>query len=145
MLEHFDAPLPSSIAVRQPIENPLDNELNPPCIPVADVLSRAGHELVQLAWLLEHLQRQIGPQLHEAASRDANILHQMQSFDHIGQKVTGLADFLAALAQGVPRQWLVDAGAAAQSVTLADLSSRLGFTNEEKDSCATAWGDCELF
>ncbi|HUZ91957.1 MAG TPA: hypothetical protein VMU78_08665 [Methylocella sp.] len=118
---------------------------NPPEIPIADVLSRAGHELVQLAWLLEHLQSHIGPLMQEAAARDANILRQVQSFDHIGQKATGLADFLAALAQAVPRRWLVDAGAAAQTVTLADLSSRLGFAGEEKDSCLTARGDCELF
>jgi len=81
---------------------------------------------VQLAWHLEHLQRHIGPLIQEAACRDANILHQMQSFDHIGQKAMGLADFLAALAQAAPCQWLVDPAAAAQAVMLADLSSRLG-------------------
>jgi hypothetical protein len=69
----------------------------------------------------------------------------MQSFDHIGQKVTGLADFLAALALVAPRQWLVDPGAAARTVRLADLSSRLGFTDEETDSCTTPWGHCDFF
>lgn len=118
---------------------------NPSRVPVADVLSRAGQELERLAWLLEQLQRLIGPLLQEAARRDANVLHHMQSFDQIGQKATGVADFLAALAQAAPRQWLVDPGAAAQSVRLADLSSRLGFTGEEKNSCDSAWGDCEFF
>ena len=112
---------------------PIAADSNPQQVPIADVLSRAGHELVQLAWHLEHLQRHIGPLIQEAAGRDANILHQMQSFDHIGQKAMGLADFLAALAQAAPRQWLVDPAAAAQAIMLADLSSRLGFTGEEKE------------
>ena len=124
---------------------PIAADSNPQQVPIADVLSRAGHELVQLAWHLEHLQRHIGPLIQEAAGRDANILHQMQSFDHIGQKAMGLADFLAVLAQAAPCQWLVDPAAAAQAVMLADLSSRLGFTGEEYESCATAWGECDFF
>jgi hypothetical protein len=118
---------------------------NPLQVPISDVLSRAGHELMHLAWLLENLQSHICPLIQEAAGRDANILHQMQSFDRIGQIAGGLTDFLAALALEAPRQWLVDPRAAARSLTLADLSSRLGFADEEKDSCATAWGDCDLF
>jgi hypothetical protein len=117
----------------------------PSQVPVGDVLCRAGHELAHLAWLLENLQRHICPLMQEAAARDANILHQMQSFDHIGQIANAVGDFLAALALEAPRRWLVDPSAAARSVTLADLSSRLGFTDEEKNSCSTAWGDCDLF
>ena len=114
-------------------------------VPFADVLSRAGHELAQLAWHLENLQSHIGPFVQEAAARDTNVLHQMQSLDHIAQKSAALADFLAALAQAAPSQWRVDPGAAARAISLADLSSRLGFAGTEPDSCATAWGDCELF
>jgi hypothetical protein len=115
---------------------------NPLQVPIGDVLSRAGHELVHL--VLENLQSHICPLIQEAAGRDANILHQMQSFDRIGQIATGLTDFLAALALEAPRRWVVDPSAAARSVTLADLSSRLGFTSEEGNSCSTAWGDCDL-
>ena len=114
-------------------------------IPVGDVLRRAGHELAHLAWVLDDLQCQLRPLLQDAAGRDAGMLRQIQSFDHIGQIAHGLEAFLAALALKTPPQWLVDPSAAAQNVTLADLSSRLGFAGEEKHRCATAWDECELF
>ncbi len=114
-------------------------------IPMSDVLDRCSHELVHLVWLLDRLQTHIRPLIQEAAARDANILHQMQSFDHIGQIAAGLADFLAALALEVPCTWCADPSVPARNVTLADLSSRLGFNDEEKNACATAWGECELF
>ena len=114
-------------------------------IPLRDVLKRAGHELVHLAWLLDNLQRQLGPLLQDAAKRDAGMLRQIQSFEHIGQISHGLAAFLAALALKTPRRWRVDPAAAAQFVTLADLSSRLGFTGEETHLCDPCWDECELF
>jgi hypothetical protein len=124
---------------------PIDGASSPSKIPIADVLSRAGHELAHIAWLLENFQTHLSPLIQEAAARDQNALQQMQSFDHIGQITAGLADFLAALALAAPRQWLVDPGPAARTVMLADLSSRLGFADEATDSCSTAWGNCELF
>lgn len=123
----------------------LENDTSPPLVPIADVLSRAGHELTQLAWLLDHLQEQIGPHIQERASRDPGILRQMQSFDRIGQNTEAIAGFLAALAHAVPRCWLVDPGAAARAIPLADLSARLGFADEDKEACATAWGQCDFF
>ncbi len=126
------------------MENPLSAAGNQSEVPVTDVLSRAGHELAHLARLLDHLQILIAPLIQEAARRDPHFLRQMQNFDHIGQKVMGLADFLAALALAVPCDWLVDPATAARTVVLADLSSRLAFTDDAKDSCSTAWGDCEI-
>lgn len=116
-----------------------------PEVPITDVLSRAGHELAELARLLDELQILINPFIQEAARGDPYFLNQIQSFDHIGQKVTGLADFLAALALAAPRGWQVDAATAARTVMLADLSSRLAFTDDAKGSCSTAWGDYEIF
>ena len=118
---------------------------SPRQLAIGDALSRTSHELVHVAWLLENLQCHIRPLIQEAAARDANALRQLQGFDHIGQILHGLADFLAGLTQQTPCQWLVDPGKAASSVTLADLSSRLAFTDEENNVCATAWGDCDLF
>ncbi|HEY8006466.1 MAG TPA: hypothetical protein VIE66_06640 [Methylocella sp.] len=114
-------------------------------IPIADVLSRTGNELAQLAGHLKNLQNHIGPLVQKAAARDANVLHQMQSLDHIAQKSAALADFLAALAREVPSGWHIDPGTAAQTVTLAEMSSRLGFSGEDKDACAGGWGDCDFF
>ncbi|WGJ15760.1 hypothetical protein QEV83_05735 [Methylocapsa sp. D3K7] len=114
-------------------------------IPIADVLSRTGNELAQLAGYLKNLQSHIGPLVQKAAACDANVLHQMQSLDHMAQKSVALADFLAALAREMPSGWRVDPGGAAQTVTLADLSSRLGFSSEGKDACTSGWGDCDFF
>jgi hypothetical protein len=114
-------------------------------VPLCDVLSRAGGELVHLAWLLDNLQSHIRPLLQNAAAHDMNMLLQMQSFDHIGQLAQALADFFSALAKKTPRRWVVDPTTAAQAVRLADLSFRLGFTGEENNSCSTAWGEYELF
>ncbi len=114
-------------------------------VPIADVLSRISYELAHLSRLLEHFERFAAPLVVEAARRDADVLHQMQGFDHIGQKLSGLADFLAALAPAASDRWTVDPSAAARSVTLADLAARLGFSDENGASCSTAWGDFELF
>lgn len=114
-------------------------------VPIGDVLSQAARELVCLARLLENLQSHILPVLQDAAALDAQVLKQVQSFDHIGQIAHGLGDFLAALAAKTPKPWRVDAAAAATVILLADLSSRLGSSGEEKSSSSGAWGDYELF
>jgi hypothetical protein len=114
-------------------------------VPIGDILSRVGHELGHLARLLEHLETLVGPLTLDAASKDANFMHHMQGFDHIGQKMSGLSAFLAALAPDASSRWLVDPTAAARVVTLADLASRLAFVDEDQPSCSTAMGDCELF
>jgi hypothetical protein len=115
-----------------------------PNVPMGDLLGRVGHELSHLARLLAHLELLLGPLITEAAARDANILRHMQGFDHIGQKASGLAAFLAALAPAASDQWMIDPSEAARVVTLADLASRLVFSEEDKTSCS-AGGDCELF
>jgi len=114
-------------------------------VPIQDVLNRAGHELAHLGWLLDNLQFQLRPLLQDAAGRNAGMLRQIQSFDHIGQIARGLEAYLEALASQTPRDWLIDPFAAAQNVGLADLSSRLGSTGEEKDLRASGPDECELF
>jgi hypothetical protein len=108
-------------------------------------LSRAGHELAHIAWLLEHLQTLLSPLIQDAAGRDEDNIRHMQSFDYIGQKAMGLADFLTALALSAQDQWFVDPAAAARRVMLADLSARLGFKDKESDSYSPAWGECDFF
>jgi hypothetical protein len=70
---------------------PIDGASSPSKIPIADVLSRAGHELAHIAWLLENFQTHLSPLIQEAAARDQNALHQMQ---------TRLSTNLPALQQG---------------------------------------------
>jgi hypothetical protein len=124
------------------------NGQDAPCahgVPVGDVLGRAGHELAHLALLLEHLQMNIRPHVQETAARDPELLRHMQSVDHIAQKAAAIAEFLAALAHRAPRQWLVDAAAAAQSLTLAELASRLAFASGDQEANAAASGECDFF
>jgi len=115
-----------------------------PHVPISDVLGRVSDELAHLARLLDHLESLIGPLILEAGRRDADVLHHAQGIDHIGQKLSGLAAFLAALAPDASGQWLIDPSAAAKVVTLADLASRLGFSSKDARSL-DAWGDCDLF
>ncbi len=124
---------------------PIAADSNRQLVPLSKVLRRAGHELVHLARLLDNLQAHIRPLLQEAAAHDANMLLQMQSFDHIDQAVQALGDFFTALARETPGPWLVDPAAAARGVSLSDLSSRLGFTGEEKSSCSVPRGEYEIF
>ncbi|HXW72745.1 MAG TPA: hypothetical protein VEK34_15190 [Methylocella sp.] len=118
---------------------------DPAQIPLADVLSRVGHELTHLAWLLENLQNHLRPFSHDAAAQDSDMLIQMQSFDHISQIATALGEYLAALSIGLPSQWAVDAKRAARKITLEKLASRLGFAEEKNNLCSTAFGDLDLF
>ncbi len=121
-----------------------------PQAPIGDVLGRVSHELAHLGRQLDDLEAVIGPLILAAGRREADVLHHAQGFDHIGQKLAGLADFLAALAPFASSQWLVDPSAAARVFTLADLAARLKASGDAPqiyaDPASLAdWGDCELF
>ncbi|WP_036255499.1 hypothetical protein [Methylocapsa acidiphila] len=119
--------------------------------PIGDLLVRVSAELAHLGQMLDDLEAVVGRLIIEAGRRDPDVMHHAQGFDHIGQKISGLADFLAALAPSAPRHWLIDPGLAARALTLADLASRLGAPgawsrpNEKLDSTTSNRGDCELF
>lgn len=114
-------------------------------VPLADVLSRAGHELTHIAWFLQHLQILLSPLIIKAAEHDADHMRHMQSLDHIEQKIMGLADFVTALSNLAHEHWQIDPAAAADRVLLADLSARLGFKDSETETYSTAWGECDFF
>lgn len=113
-------------------------------VPLRDVLDRLAEELADLAGLLDRFETEVGPRILEAASRDPNLVRQLQSLDQIGQRVTGLVAFLAALAPTAARRCHLDPGPAAEAVTLADMATRLGFRDEEAPSVSVDRGDCEL-
>jgi len=156
-------------AVRQQIENRLENDLKNELVrcrkpamtmrsdssaqsPRTPIRSRSrsptfsavqGMNLCSLP-ALEHLQRHIGPLIQEAhaATRTSSIRCKVSTIS--GRKRWD-SPISCGIAQAAPCQWLVDPAAAAQAVMLADLSSRLRFTGEEYESCATAWGECDFF
>jgi CelD/BcsL family acetyltransferase involved in cellulose biosynthesis len=113
---------------------------------MSSLLGRISHELSDLAVSLVEMQSLVSPLLSEAASQDPAYLREVQAFDHIRQKLSGLADFLAALVPTTPRHWALDPSAASEIVTLSELSARLRFHKDDRAAQASvASGDCELF
>jgi hypothetical protein len=110
-----------------------------------EVADRIGNELADLAAAIHGLQVLISPLLNEAAMRNPAHLQELQDIDHIYQKVGNLAEFLAALALILPRQWMLDPSTASQVITLSALASRLGLTSENSASPSRSSGECDFF
>jgi hypothetical protein len=113
-------------------------------VPLRAVLERVGQELAQLAERLDRFETEVGPRILEAAGRDADLVHHLQSLDEIGQRVTGLVVFLGALAPSAASRCRLDPRPAAGVVTLADMAARLGFRDEDEPAVHVDGGDCEL-
>lgn len=113
--------------------------------PIGEVLGRTARELNHLSARLLYVEAAVGPLVLDAAPCDPSLVRRIQELDHIRQRVEGLAHFIAALALISPDQCLVDAGAAARLVTLADLAARLTLADASAAEHAGDWGDCELF
>jgi hypothetical protein len=115
--------------------------------PVTDILGRVAEELRQAALVIdrtpvctEHVKDGIG-------GEESEYVRAMQGLDHSAQMLSGLADFLSALADRAPAHWRIDPHPASQVVTLAELASRLSFqvarARGEDDGGSN--GDCEFF
>ncbi len=110
-----------------------------------DVADRIGNELAELAGAIHRLQILISPLLNEAALRNPVHLQELQDIDHIYQKVGNLAEFLAALALTLPKDWVLDPSTASQAITLSALASRLGFIESTEPAAKPLSGDCDFF
>jgi len=110
-----------------------------------DVADRIGNELAELAGAIHRLQVLISPLLNEAALRNPVHLQELQDIDHIYQKVGNLAEFLAALALTLPKDWVLDPSIASQAITLSALASRLGFAENAEPAGKPLSGDCDFF
>lgn len=117
----------------------------PSTIGMREVADRIGNELAELAAAIHGLQVVISPLLNEAALRNPTHLQELQDIDHIYQKVGNLAEFLAALALILPRQWMLDPSTASQVITLSALASRLGLASENAPAQGHPSGDCDFF
>ena len=117
----------------------------PSTIGMREVADRIGNELADLAAAIHGLQVLISPLLNEAAMRNPVHLQELQDIDHIYQKVGNLAEFLAALALILPRQWMLDPSTASQVITLSALASRLGLASENSASQGHSSGECDFF
>lgn len=128
------------------VELSCEDEQQADLVPVPVVLNRVGRELRQLAATVEDLQALIGGLVVERACADAGPIYQLQKIDLLRQELSGVADFVAALAPSAGADWLVDPAAATRTLTLSDLAARLSSIDRKRDlrDDASA-GDCEFY
>ena len=93
--------------------------------PLAEILRALGRELAELGRLAYDLQVTLSP-CGQGCAETHQMLESMQMLDPLTQRLQGMADFLGALAPGLPVDWMCDPTAATRILTLADLAHRLG-------------------
>jgi len=111
--------------------------------PVADVINRVATELRHLADEVSDLQSTLGDAVREASVSN-EALRNLQSIDHIEQKLSCLSEFLSSLTFLLDENSVVDIRKPVQAINLADLSKRLRGLDLNLPS-ANAIGDFELF
>ena len=89
-------------------------------------LRRASSELRKVMGMVEDLEHVVGDAIAAAGTAEAEQMLELQKLDHISQKILGFADFLEALTEDMPEDWLVDAKRASRRVLLAELGAKLG-------------------
>jgi hypothetical protein len=105
--------------------------------PLSQTLQACAQELAAWADRCETLQAGLSPVLqNKAAIEEAQIL------DLMTQSLGAMADYLKALAAGLPADWRVDAAPAAAILPLAELARRLSGGAGDRPSEA---GDLDLF
>jgi hypothetical protein len=110
---------------------------------MATIMGRVSEELKHIAGEVGQLQLLLSDILLEASLKP-EVLRDLQSVDHIEQKLEALSQFLRALMPQMDDSWRLDVTRAAAIITLLDLSHRLqnkeGRAPEEDTS-----GDLDLF
>ena len=97
----------------------------PPGASVADILRAVCREVAdagQSACGLQEVLSCIAPTL----GQQDRAIEAFQALDLLTQQLQGVAAFLDVLAPTLPTEWVGDAAAAAQAVTMSDLAHRLG-------------------
>ncbi|WP_157017968.1 hypothetical protein [Mesorhizobium xinjiangense] len=114
--------------------------------PARDVLARIEAELCDIARAIDRNQAVIASAAAGLPNVAPSVLCAVQEADLLSQKVAGIADFIAACRDGLPRDLDIDAGAALAGVKLAGLRRRLASTDGSALADAdTDFGDCDLF
>lgn len=109
---------------------------------LSDVLTAAAGVLQDLEGrcigLQEALSPTVGAPTLVGAARDIAL----QDLDYVTQSLASLSYFLAALGEGLPRDWQADAARASEGLPLEDLAAALRLDRSEPRAVA---GDLELF
>ena len=95
----------------------------PPAI--ADILRAVCREVADAGQSASGLQEVLSCFAPAPGQQDRTI-EAFQALDLLTQQLGGIAAFLDALAPTLPTDWMGDAAAAAEAVTMADLARRLG-------------------
>lgn len=97
----------------------------PPGAGIAVILRAVSRELADAGQSACGLQDAVGCFVPAPGQRDQAV-EALQALDLLTQQLQAVAAFLDALAPTLPAEWVGDAAAAAQLVTLSDLAHRLG-------------------
>lgn len=116
--------------------------------PLAEILSRVGAEMQDVAVLIERLEPML--ECEKVASSVDAMEHMklLQGIDLAVQKARGLADFVDAVSNNVNVNHLVDLTTALNLITLSDLKKRLSSEVEtivSADTYEKASGDLDFF
>ncbi|WP_018264540.1 hypothetical protein [Methylosinus sp. LW4] len=112
--------------------------------PLVEVLSRLATELRNAAKETDRLHCLVDGVEWSNIEEKHELIHSAQAIDSIEQTLSGLSDFVCALAELAPAEWQVCGGAAARSVKLAELAARLGDHDDDGRTDHPA-GELEFF
>jgi len=112
--------------------------------PLAEILSRLAMELRNTAKETDRLHCLVDGVEWSNVKEKQELIHSAQAIDAIEQTLSGLSDFVAALAALAPADWEISGGTASRSVKLAELAARLG-DHEDDGRTDHPAGEFEFF
>lgn len=116
--------------------------------PLAEILSRVGAEMQDVAVLIERLEPMLECEKVVSSVDAMEHMKLLQGIDLAVQKARGLADFVDAVSNDVNVDHLVDLTTALNLITLADLKKKLSSeaeTTVSADEYEKASGDLDFF
>lgn len=93
--------------------------------PLIDILSRVARELRDAARDTDRLHCLVDGVEWGNVKEKEELIRSAQLIDAIEQRLSGLSDFVSALAELAPDQWELEGHRASQSVKLSELAARL--------------------
>lgn len=107
-----------------PMERSVSLAPSPELKPLTEILRAVGRELADLGRLTCDLQVALSP-FGPGYAQNCQSPESLQLLDVLTQRLQGTADFLGALAPGLPADWMCDTDVATRLLTLSDLARRL--------------------
>jgi hypothetical protein len=112
--------------------------------PLPALLNVVGEELQHLALAVERLHDIVELPGVRDSLQQAHCSGVLQGIDHVTQNLSGLSEFLSALAADAPRDCTLDTAAACDVVRIASLCERLKSPTSPRPA-ANGHDECEFF